>query len=46
LQGEVVTIDADGTRHVIHPGDAVIIPKAWAGTWNMETRFKKIIVNF
>ena len=29
-----------------HPGDAFVIPKGWVGTWDMTTRFKKIIVNF
>jgi uncharacterized cupin superfamily protein len=46
LEGDVVTIDADGTRHEFHPGDAFVIPKGWAGTWDMKSRFKKIIVNF
>ena len=46
LEGEVVTVDADGTRHEFHAGDAFIIPKGWAGTRDMKTRFKKIIVNF
>ena len=46
LEGDLVTVDADGTRHEFHTGDALIIPKGWAGTWDMKTRFKKIIVNF
>src|SRR5262245_37124215 len=46
LEGEVVTVDADGTRHEFHAGNAFIIPKGWAGTRDMKTRFKKIIVNF
>ena len=46
LEGDLVTVDADGTRHEFHPGDALVIPKGWAGTWDMKTRFKKIIVNF
>lgn len=46
LEGDLVTVDADGARHEFHPGDAFIIPKGWAGTWDMKTRFKKIIVNF
>jgi uncharacterized cupin superfamily protein len=46
LEGDLVTVDADGTRHEFHPGDALIIPKGWAGIWDMKTRFKKIIVNF
>ena len=46
LEGDLVTIDADGTRHEFHPGDALVIPKGWVGTWDMKTRFKKIIINF
>jgi uncharacterized cupin superfamily protein len=46
LEGDLVTVDTDGTRHEFHPGDALVIPKGWAGTWDMKTRFKKIIVNF
>jgi uncharacterized cupin superfamily protein len=46
MEGDLVTVDADGTRHEFHPGDAFVIPKGWAGTWDMKTRFKKIIVNF
>ena len=46
LEGELITIDADGTRHEFHPGDALIMPKGWAGIWDMKTRFKKLLVNF
>lgn len=46
MEGDLVTVDTDGTRHEFHPGDAFVIPKGWAGTWDMKTRFKKIIVNF
>jgi uncharacterized cupin superfamily protein len=46
LEGDLVTVDSDGTRHEFHPGDALVIPKGWAGTWDMKARFKKIIVNF
>jgi uncharacterized cupin superfamily protein len=46
LEGDLVTTDADGTRHEFHPGDVLIIPKGWAGIWDMKNRFKKIIVNF
>ena len=46
LEGDLVTVDVDGTRHEFHPGDAFVIPKGWVGTWDMKTRFKKIIVNF
>lgn len=46
LEGTVVTTDEDGTQHEFHAGDVFVLPKGWAGIWDMKTRFKKIIVNF
>jgi uncharacterized cupin superfamily protein len=46
LEGNVVTTDADGTRHEFRVGDTFVLPKGWVGTWDMKTHFKKIIVNF
>src|SRR5262245_17847504 len=31
LEGDLVTVDADGSRHEFHPGDALVIPKGWVG---------------
>ena len=38
--------DKDGTQHVFHAGDVFVLPRGWAGVWDMKTRFKQIIVNF
>jgi uncharacterized cupin superfamily protein len=46
LEGTVVTTDANGTQREFHAGDAFVLPKGWAGLWDMKTHFKKIIVNF
>ncbi len=46
LEGSVVTTELDGTKHEFHAGDTFVLPKGWAGLWDMKTRFKKIIVNF
>jgi uncharacterized cupin superfamily protein len=46
LEGTVVTTETDGTKHEFHPGDTFVLPKGWAGLWDMKTRFKKMIVNF
>jgi len=46
LEGHLVTTDTDGTRREFKAGDAFILPKGWAGTWDMKTRFKKLLVNF
>jgi uncharacterized cupin superfamily protein len=46
LEGTVVTTETDGTKHEFHPGDTFVLPKGWAGLWDMKTHFKKMIVNF
>jgi uncharacterized cupin superfamily protein len=46
LEGHLVTTDADGTRREFRAGDTFVLPKGWAGTWDMKTRFKKMLVNF
>jgi uncharacterized cupin superfamily protein len=46
LEGHLVTTDADGTQREFHAGDTFVLPKAWVGTWDMKTHFKKLLVNF
>jgi uncharacterized protein len=46
LEGAVVTTELDGTQRTFHAGDTFVLPKGWAGLWDMKTHFKKIIVNF
>jgi uncharacterized cupin superfamily protein len=46
LEGGVVTTDANGTKREFHAGDAFVLPKGWVGLWEMNSHFKKIIVNF
>lgn len=46
LEGHLVTTDANGTRREFRAGDTFVLPKGWAGTWDMKTHFKKILVNF
>jgi uncharacterized cupin superfamily protein len=46
LEGTVITTETDGTKHEFHPGDTFVLPKGWAGLWDMKTHFKKMIVNF
>jgi uncharacterized cupin superfamily protein len=46
LEGHLVITNRSGTRAEFGPGDTFVIPKGWAGTWNMTTRFKKQYVAF
>lgn len=46
MMGTLVLTDADGTSRTFNPGDSFIIPKGWAGTWDMKSHFKKQFVTF
>jgi len=46
LEGHLVITNRSGNREEFNPGDTFVIPKGWAGTWNMTTRFKKQYVAF
>ena len=41
LEGHLIITNRSGSRAEFNPGDTFVIPKGWAGTWNMTTRFKK-----
>ncbi len=46
LEGHLIVTNRSGRREEFGPGDTFVIPKGWAGTWNMTTRFKKQYVAF
>jgi len=46
LEGRLIITNRNGSRDEFGPGDTFVIPKGWAGTWNMTTRFKKQYVAF
>jgi hypothetical protein len=46
LAGHLIITNRSGRREEFGPGDTFVIPKGWAGTWNMTTRFKKQYVAF
>lgn len=41
LEGHLVVTNRSGTKEEFKPGDSFVIPKGWAGTWDMKTKFKK-----
>ena len=41
LDGHLIVTNRSGRREEFNPGDTFVIPKGWAGTWNMTSRFKK-----
>jgi uncharacterized cupin superfamily protein len=44
LEGRVVVTNRSGTRAEYGVGDTFVIPKGWAGTWDMPVRFTKQFV--
>jgi uncharacterized cupin superfamily protein len=46
LEGHLIVTNRDGSKDEFRPGDSFVIPKGWAGTWNMTSRFKKQYVAF
>lgn len=42
LQGRVVMTHLDGTRRELGPGDAIMLPLGWKGTWEILEHTRKI----
>lgn len=41
LEGQLEVTNRDGRTESFQPGDSFVIPKGWAGTWSMKTKFRK-----
>ena len=44
LQGKIVMTHVDGTKKTLGPGDAIMLPKGWKGTWEIVEHTRKIYV--
>jgi len=44
LEGELAITNKSGTKDTYKPGDSFVIPKGWAGTWDMKKKFRKQFV--
>lgn len=44
LDGKIVMTQADGTRRTLGPGDAIMLPLGWKGTWEILEQTRKIYV--
>jgi uncharacterized cupin superfamily protein len=44
LEGELAITNKSGKKDEFKAGDSFVIPKGWAGTWDMKTKFKKQFV--
>ncbi|MBJ2153795.1 cupin domain-containing protein [Paracoccus sp. IB05] len=46
LEGKIVMTHLDGTKKTLGPGDAIMLPKGWKGTWEIQEHTRKIFVFF
>ena len=46
LEGQVEITDEDGSSQIYGPGDAIVMPKGFTGTWRQLSPIKKIHVSY
>lgn len=44
LSGKLILTESDGTRYEYTSGDALVVPKGFTGTWEMEGIYREIAV--
>ena len=44
LSGKLILTDIDGEVHEYAVGDALIVPKGWRGTWEMQGNYRELVV--
>jgi uncharacterized cupin superfamily protein len=44
LSGKLVLTEPSGTRHEYAPGDSLVLPKGYTGTWEMQGNYREIAV--
>ena len=44
VEGDLAITNTSGKKEEFKPGDSFVIPKGWAGTWDMKTKFRKQFV--
>lgn len=46
LQGRIVMTHSDGSRRELGPGDSILLPRGWKGTWEIVEHTRKIYAMF
>jgi uncharacterized cupin superfamily protein len=44
LNGKLVLTEPDGTVHEFTPGDALIVPKGYTGTWEQQGTYRELAI--
>jgi uncharacterized cupin superfamily protein len=44
LSGKLILTEQDGTVHEFTPGDSVVLPRGYDGTWEMQGNYREIAI--
>jgi uncharacterized cupin superfamily protein len=44
LSGKLILTEPNGTRHEYRPGDSVVLPVGYTGTWEMQGNYRELVV--
>src|SRR5215469_6741096 len=44
LSGKLILTQPDGTKHEYHPGDSLVLPVGYTGTWEMQGNYRELVV--
>lgn len=44
LSGKLILTEPDGTVHEYLPGDALVLPVGYTGTWEMQGNYRELVV--
>ena len=44
LSGKLILTEPSGTVHQYHPGDSLVLPAGYKGTWEMQGNYREIAV--
>ena len=44
LSGKLILTEPNGTKHEYHPGDSLVLPVGYTGTWEMQGNYREIAI--
>lgn len=44
LSGKLILTETNGTKHEYRPGDSLVLPAGYSGTWEMQGNYREIAV--
>jgi len=44
LSGKLILTETNGTKHEFRPGDSLVLPVGYTGTWEMQGNYRELVV--